>query len=652
MAQEIAASQSKISLGSAGSDLPHASIGADHAGHGTTGYWALFIGCVGVVYGDIGTSPLYAFREALAAAAGHGGKPTREMVLGVISLILWSLILIVTVKYVLVLLRADDRGEGGIMTLSALAQRSLKARTAIIGILGMAGAALFYGDAIITPAISVLSAVEGLKLVTPVFEPYILPITLVNLIALFAVQSRGTAHVAKFFGPIMLLWFVTIAIAGVFHIFDDIGIFWAFNPYYGVVFLANNGTIGLLTLGAVFLAVTGGEALYADLGHFGRKPIAGAWFSVVVPALMLNYLGQGAMVLAHPETIENPFFLLVPSWALLPLVILATLATIIASQAVITGAFSLTRQAVQLGLLPRMSVQHTSAEQAGQIYMPFVNWVLLFGVLILVLTFKTSSNLASAYGIAVTGTMVITATLTIVVLRYQWRWSVISTALVMGPLLAIDFVFLGANLMKVHEGGWVPLLLGVCVLFVMLTWIKGSKILTAKTRRIEVPLADLLRSLEKRPPHKVSGTAVFLTSDPTYAPTALLHNLKHNKVLHEKNVLLSIINVDAPRVNPDTRVSIESISDMFSKVSVRFGYMESPNVPRALSICKKMGLPVDMMTTSFFLSRRHLKASGKLGMPLWQDHMFIAMAVNANSASDYFHLPSGRVVEVGTQVTI
>jgi KUP system potassium uptake protein len=640
----------------ASGEATHAVDANGHNGgpaHTQASFWGLLIGSIGVVYGDIGTSPLYAFREAVMAATGHGaGAPSREIVLGVLSLILWSLILIITGKYVLLLLRADDKGEGGILTLVALAQRAIGKRSYAVALLGMAGAALFYGDAAITPAISVLSALEGLKLVTPVFEPYILPLTVAIIVGLFAVQSHGTASVARFFGPICVVWFLAMALIGLIHIADDFGVFLAFNPYYGIVFLANHGTIGLLALGAVFLAVTGGEALYTDMGHFGRKPIQWAWFCLVFPALTLNYLGQGAMVLADPSKLANPFYLLAPSWALLPMVVLATLATIIASQAVITGAFSLTRQAIQLGLLPRMAIRHTSEEHSGQIYMPAVNWGLLIGVLTLVLLFKSSSSLASAYGIAVTATMFITAVLAWFVVRQLWKWNMALAISIMVPLIVIHFIFFGANMLKLVDGGWVPLVIGAVIMFLMLTWRKGTDILAEKTRRIEVPLVDLLKSFDKRPPHQVAGTAVFLTSDQAYAPASLLHNLKHNKVLHEHNVFLAVKSVDTPRVPDSDRVSYEKINDRFSRLTVRFGYMETPHVPKALIACKKLGLKFDMMSTSFFLSRRHLKASGKLGMPLWQDYIFIGMAVNANSASDYFHLPTGRVVEVGTQVTI
>ncbi len=625
----------------------------EHA-HSQAGFWGLALGSLGVVYGDIGTSPLYAFREAILAGMGHGstGAPSRDVVMSVLSLILWALILVVTVKYVILLLRADNRGEGGILTLVALANKALGNNVYIVALLGIIGAALFYGDAAITPAISVLSAVEGLKLVTPVLDPYILPITCFILVSLFAVQSRGTASVAVFFGPITLVWFAVLAITGAIHIADDLSVFQAFNPLLGASFVYSHPHIGLMTIGAVFLAVTGGEALYADLGHFGRRPIQYAWLGVVFPALTLNYLGQGAMVLKAPETLESPFYLLAPDWALIPMVILATLATIIASQAVMTGAYSLTRQAIQLGLLPRMRVDHTSEEHSGQIYMPGVNWSLLIAVLVLVLSFRSSSALAAAYGIAVTTTMTVTGVLTFIVIHRLWGWSVALSALIMTPIIALDLTFFGSNLLKLHDGGWVPLAFGIVMMTLMLTWRKGSRILAEKTRRIEVPLKDLIASLEKRPPHKVPGTAIFLTASHEHAPTALLHNLKHNKVLHEQNVLLKIASENTPIVEDSARVSMEKVSDSFSLVVIRFGYMESPNVPKALGLCRKMGWKFDIMSTSFFLSRRHLKASGKMGMPMWQDHIFITLALNANSASDYFHLPTGRVVEVGTQVTV
>ena len=532
--------------------------------HSGGSIWALTLGSVGVVYGDIGTSPLYAFRVAVLAAA-ESGPVTRDSVLGVLSMIVWALVVVVTVKYVLVLLRADNNGEGGTLSLTALATRALGRRSYLL-LLGIIGAAMFLGDSVITPAISVLSAVEGLELVTPALKHYVLPLTIVILIALFAVQRRGTARVASFFGPVMLVWFVTIAIAGAMHIRDDLAVFAAINPVYAISFVSTHGHIGLITLGAVFLAVTGGEALYADLGHFGRKPIQRAWLGLVLPALLINYFGQGALVLAHPETIENPFFRLVPEALVLPLVVLATAATVIASQAVITGAYSLVRQAIQLGLLPRLAIVHTSAEYSGQIYLPRVNTALLVGVLLLVAMFHTSSALASAYGIAVATTMVVDGVLGFIVIWKLWQWPAWKAALLMVPLVIVDATFFSANLLKLLEGAWVPLLFGIFMVMLILTWRRGTRILSDKTRKTEVPLEALLHSLEKKPPHIVPGTAVFLTSDPEFAPTALLHNLKHNKVLHEQNVILTIITEDTPRAREEERVTIAPVSQHFMRV--------------------------------------------------------------------------------------
>jgi KUP system potassium uptake protein len=620
--------------------------------HPKAGFWALTLGSLGVVYGDIGTSPLYALREAVVAATATGGTPTRAAVLGVLSLILWALILIVTLKYVLILLRADNNGEGGTLTLMGLAQRAMGRAGSAVVLLGIISGALFYGDAVITPALSVLSAIEGLKIATPAFEPYVVPLTIVILVALFAVQSRGTGKMGAFFGPITTIWFIAIAIPGVIYIASDPSILLAFNPAYGISFLATHGYIGLLTLGAVFLAVTGAEALYADLGHFGRRPIQTAWLTIVLPSLAVNYLGQGALVLAKPDALENPFFLLYPDWALLPMVVLATAATVIASQAVITGAYSLTRQAIQLGLMPRLEIRHTSEALAGQIYMPRVNSLLLVGVLLLVVMFRSSSALASAYGIAVTGTMVVTAMMAFLVIWKGWNWSLPAAAALMAPFLVVDLTFLAANLLKVVEGGWVPLALGTLLMIVMYTWRRGTRLLFEKTRRQEMSLADLVAMLERKPPQTVPGTAVFLTSDPESAPTALLHSLKHYKVLHEKNVILTIDTADTPRVPAAERVRIEPVGKTFSRVRLRFGFMETPNVPRALAIARKLGWQFDIMSTSFFLSRRSLRPAAHSGMPRWQDRLFIHLARAANDATDYFQIPTGRVVEVGTQVTV
>ncbi|HET9716562.1 MAG TPA: potassium transporter Kup [Pseudolabrys sp.] len=612
---------------------------------------ALALGSVGVVYGDIGTSPLYAFREAAMAASEHHGV-TREIVLGVLSLIVWALIVTVTIKYVLILLRADNNGEGGTLSLTALATRALGRRTAFVFILGVIGASMFLGDSVITPAISVLSAVEGLKLASPTFGEFVVPLTVVILIALFAAQSRGTARVAAMFGPIMVVWFLSIAIAGGLHIRDDPTVLTAINPLFGIDFLLHHGTVGLVTLGAVFLVVTGGEALYADLGHFGRKPIQTAWLGLVLPSLLINYFGQGAKVLAEPAAIENPFYRLVPDTLLLPMIVLATAATVIASQAVITGAYSLVHQAIQLGLLPRLTILHTSASHVGQIYIPRVTVSLMIGVLLLVGLFRTSSNLASAYGIAVATTMVVDGLLALVVVWKRWELSLWQSLLLIAPLIVVDVVFFSANLLKLFEGAWAPILFGVTMVILILTWRRGTGILVSKTRRTEVPLETLLRSLEKKPPHIVPGTAVFLTSDPEFAPTALLHNLKHNKVLHEHNVVLTIVTSDTPRVPEDERVRITPLSKLFSRVSLKFGYMEQPNVPKALAIARKHGWQFDIMSTSFFLSRRSLKPSAKSGMPSWQDHLFIGLARSASDATDFFQIPTGRVVEVGTQVTV
>jgi KUP system potassium uptake protein len=634
--------------------LPGGSAAATNGGDASVkvGFWSLALGSIGVVYGDIGTSPLYALREAVLAATGSGNPASEAVVFGILSLIIWALLLVVTAKYVLILLRADNNGEGGTLALMALASRSLMRRGGPVILLGIISGALFYGDAIITPALSVLSAIEGLKIVTPAFDAYVVPLTVLVLVSLFAVQSRGTASVAAFFGPIMMLWFVAIAAGGIWHVGQNLRVLLAFNPWYGVNFLLHHGIVGFYTLGAVFLVVTGAEALYADLGHFGRGPIRAAWLVVVLPALLINYLGQGALVLANPKSVENPFFLLFPDWALLPMVLLATVATVIASQAVITGAYSLTRQAIQLGLLPRFEIRHTSEALFGQIYMPRVNTLLLVGVLLLVALFRSSSALASAYGIAVTGTMVVTAIMAIIVIRRVWQWPWAGVLALMLPFVFIDFTFLTANLLKIFEGGWVPLALGTIVMTIMYTWRRGSRMLFEKTRRLETPLESLVKSLEKKPPARVPGTAVFLTSDPVSAPTALLHSLKHYKVLHEKNVILTIETADTPRIDPSERVRIEPVGKTFSRVVLRFGFMETPNVPKALGIARKLGWQFDIMSTSFFLSRRSLKPAADSGMPRWQDRLFIGLTRVANDATDYYQIPTGRVVEVGTQVTI
>jgi len=626
-------------------------VDAQRASEASAGFLTLTLGSIGVVFGDIGTSPLYALREAVVAAS-PSGTISRDAVLGVLSLILWALIIVVTCKYVLILLRADNNGEGGTLSLTALASRAFGRRSAPIYILGVIGASMFLGDSVITPAISVLSAVEGLKLATPAFEHFVIGLTVAILVGLFAVQSRGTAKVAAFFGPVMVVWFAAIAIAGLANIRDDPHVLVAVNPYYGIKFLAAHGHIGLVTLGLVFLAVTGGEALYADLGHFGRRPIQTAWLFLVFPALILNYFGQGALVLADETAIENPFYRMMPASLLLPTIALATVATIIASQAVITGAYSLVAQATQLGLLPRLAIRHTSAEHHGQIYIPRVTVALLGGVLLLVGLFRTSSALASAYGIAVTTTMVVDGILGLLVVWKLWRRKLWQAAALVAPLVFVDGVFFSANLLKIFDGAWAPLAFGASMVLLILTWRRGTGLLTQKTRRTEVPLDTLVRSLQRKSPHVVPGTAVFLTSDPDFAPTALLHNLKHNKVLHEHNVILTIVTADTPRVRDEDRVHMLQVSPLFSKIALKFGYMESPNVPKALVIARRLGWHFDIMSTSFFLSRRSLKVAAHSGMPQWQDRLFIMLAKSASDASDFFQIPTGRVVEVGTQVTV
>jgi KUP system potassium uptake protein len=632
-----------------------AAAGGHGDAHSTASFSALTLGSMGVVYGDIGTSPLYALREAVVAAS-NGGAVTTPAVLGVLSAILWSLIVVVTLKYVVFLMRADNHGEGGTLALMALAQRGVSKAVGTIVLLGIISAALFFGDAVITPALSVLSAIEGIKLLAPSSGPYVVPITVVILVALFAVQSRGTARVAAFFGPIMLVWFLVIGLASFPAIVSQPEVLYSLNPLYAVAFMLDHGIIGFVTLGAVFLAVTGAEALYADLGHFGKKPIQTAWLFAVLPSLALNYLGQGALVISDPKVVDNPdflpFYLMFPEWARGPMIFLAAVATVIASQAVITGAYSLTRQAIQLGLMPRFEIRHTSESQSGQIFIPRINRMLLIAVILLVLMFKSSSALASAYGISVTGTMVVTAMMAFVVVWKVWKWSPFAAAALVAPFLFLDLTFLAANLLKVLEGGWVPLALGTWVMLLMYTWRRGSRLLFDKSRKLEFPLADLVAMLEKRPPQRVSGTAVFLTSDPNSAPTALMHSLKHYKVLHEKNVILTIETASTPRVDPSERVRLEQMTPTFTKVALKFGFMESPNVPKALAIARKLGWQFDIMSTSFFLSRRALKPAAHSGMPRWQDHLFIALSRTANDATDYFQIPSGRVVEVGTQITV
>jgi KUP system potassium uptake protein len=630
------------------------SVAATHGvenGHSDKQFWALALGSIGVVYGDIGTSPLYALREAVTAAKQQGAAGP-DAVLGILSLMVWTLLLIVTLKYVLVLLNADNKGEGGTFALMALGQSVAKRSSSLILVLGVAGAAFFYGDAIITPAISVLSAVEGLKLVAPQMEGAVLPVTIAILLGLFAVQSRGTAKVAQFFGPVMLTWFAVIAVGGLVHLIDDPRVFLALNPVLGVQFILTHGIVALVVMGLVFLVATGAEALYADLGHFGRKPIQIAWLAIVQPALILNYFGQGALLLAHPEAIESPFYRLYPSWALIPMVVLATLATVIASQAVITGAFSFTRQAIQLGLLPRLEIRHTSESIAGQIYLPRVNQLLFVGVVLVTLTFRSSSDLAAAYGLSVTATMVIDSMMAFFVVWRCWRWPIWKAAALMVPLIMIEQAFLAANILKIPEGGWLPLLVAGTIVLVVLTWVRGTASLVRATRKNEAGLEWLVRRLDAKPPHRVPGTAVFLTGDPNSAPTSLMHNLKHNRVLHERNIILTIKTEDTPRVQRHERIEIERVADTFVRVIAHYGFMETPSVPKIIEHCRRKDLNIDISATSFFLSRRSLKTTIKSEMPRWQERLFIWLAGRAEDATEYFRIPSDRVVEVGTQVTV
>jgi KUP system potassium uptake protein len=625
--------------------------GRTNSGHHASGpFLGLAIGSVGVVYGDIGTSPLYAVRESLHHAAADG--ITRGEVIGVISLMLWALILVVTLKYVLLIMSADNQGEGGTLSLMALAQKHFGRGMNAAFFLGVAGAALFYGDSVITPAISVLSAVEGFGVIFPDTQRFVVPVAVAIIILLFSVQSRGTAKVAAFFGPIMVLWFAVLGALGLYHIADDPEIFLAFNPLYAADFIMNHGIIGLIVLGSVFLAVTGAEALYADMGHFGRTPIRWAWMVFVFPMLTLNYLGQGAMVLGNPETAKNPFFLMAPEWASIPLVVLSCFAAVIASQAVITGAFSLTSQAVQLGILPRFEIRHTSEHLAGQIYLPKVNRMLFTGVILLILLFQTSSALASAYGIAVTGAMLADAGLMFLVMWKVWNWRLSTSLAIMVPFIIIDLAFFSANLLKLFDGAALPLSFAVILMVLMWTWVRGTKIISDKSKRESVPLEDLAKMLAKKPPQRVSGTAVFLTADTETAPTALMHNLKHNHVLHNTNILLTIKTCSVPYVAESEQIEVETISDDFRRIVASLGYMQTPRIPHLLAQARRKGCEFELMQTSFFLGRRTIKASAQSGMPLWQDGVYIALARSSANATDFFHIPYNRVVEMGSQVTV
>jgi KUP system potassium uptake protein len=621
-------------------------------GHETRGGLpSLVLAALGVVYGDIGTSPLYAFREALHATVG-GPEAYQENVLGILSLIVWALTIVVTLKYVTFVLKADNRGEGGTLSLMSLARESLRGRPKWVLVLGVTGASLFLGDAIITPAISVLSAVEGIQVVAPALTNWVVPITLTIIAALFFVQRFGTGGVAAVFGPITALWFVVLGVSGTIHILDDPSVLGAINPVHAVWYVANNIASAVAVFGAVFLAVTGAEALYVDLGHFGRRPIVVAWFALVFPSLLLNYFGQGAFVLANPTMAAHPFFNMHPEWARIPMVCLATAATVIASQAVISGAYSLVRQAIHLNLLPRLQILHTSETHSGQIYMPRVNTLLFIFVAALVLFFRSSSGLSAAYGIAVTGEMLITSVLLFVVMRRIWSWKLATTLAVIIPISLIDAGFLAANIAKFADGGWVPVAVAATMALIMQTWTAGRRLLISRTKADEIPLATIIDNLARKKPPTVPGTAIFLTSDVEGAPTALLHSLKHYKVLHERNVILSVVTATTPFVPDTEKIFLESFNPLFSRIVVTFGYMETPNIPRALVLVRKLGLKFDIMSTSFFLSRRTILPSRKGGLPFWQDRLFIALSRNASNATDYFGLPTGRVVELGLQTTI
>jgi len=614
---------------------------------------ALALGAIGVVYGDIGTSPLYTLQTTLS----HDGmKPTPESIYGVLSLIFWAQIIVVSLKYVVFIMRADNKGEGGIMALLALALRSVRGDARqrwLLAIIGIFGASLFYGDGVITPAISVLSAVEGVKVAAPNLEHWVVPITAVILFFLFALQRHGTERVGKLFGPVMVVWFIVIALLGANMVVRNPHVLWAINPYYGVKFFFTHGLQAFIALGGVVLALTGAEALYADMGHFGKRPIRFAWFSFVLPALVLNYFGQGALLLEHPEAIDSPFFKLTPAPLLLPMIGLATVATVIASQAVISGAFSMTREAMSLGYSMRMPVVHTSREMSGQIFVPWVNNFLLIMVLAAVLGFRSSDNLSAAYGIAVTGTMTITTILALIVARRQWHWNRLTVIVAGLFLLTIDFSFLGANLIKIEFGGWFPLVLGVAVFIVMTTWRRGRELVVREIKQSGLALQPFIENIAEHPPLRVPGTAVFLTANQAAVPHALLHNLKHNKVLHERNVLLTVEMLETPTADLGERIEITELGGDFYGLALRFGFAEDPNIPRALSTCSKKGLPFDMMDTTFFLSRENIIADAKRpGMALWRDKLFAFMARNALPATAFFQIPGNRLIELGAQVEI
>ncbi|MBN8473415.1 potassium transporter Kup [Sulfuritalea sp.] len=615
---------------------------------------ATSVAAMGVVYGDIGTSPLYTMKEVFNGP--HAVAVNPDNLLGILSLIFWALTITVSLKYVMFITRADNRGEGGIMALTSLALRTQGAGPRMLWLmsgLGIFGAGLFYGDAVITPAMSVLSAVEGLEVATPMFKPYVVPITVLVLCGLFLFQPRGTASVAALFGPVMLFWFGTLGALGVWNILKHPDVLAAINPWYAAHFFLENRTHAWLALGAVVLAITGGEALYADMGHFGRRSIKWAWLGYVFPCLYLNYLGQGALILDNPAAIKNPFFMLVPDGLLYPMVVLATAATVIASQAVISGAFSLTSQAMQLGYCPRIQVKFTSEREKGQIYVPNINWLLLLAVIILVLGFKSSSNLASAYGIAVTLTMMIDTLLAFIVVRALWKWNWIQAGLFLALFIAVDFAFFSANLVKVLDGGWFPLILGLGIFTLFATWKRGRTLLYERLQEESMPLDAFLSSLKYGGPHRVAGTGIFMTTRPDGVPRAMLHNMLHNKVLHERVVLLNVSMQDIPHVDDMERMLVEPLSDGFYRVMLRYGFKDDPNIPLALELCAMHGMaPIEMMETSFFLGRETIVPNRVPAMTLWRQVLFMWMFRNADTATDFFKLPTNRVVELGTQVEL
>ena len=612
----------------------------------------LLLGVLGVVYGDIGTSPLYALRAALLHFSADGIE--RWEILGILSLIIWALVLTVTVKYVTFVLKADNKGEGGILALMALAQRvagSDRSRR-IVMLLGITGACLFFGDGVITPAISVLSAMEGLKVISPAFDPLIIPGSVVILVALFLVQYRGTHSIGRIFGPVMALWFGTLGLLGLIEVISEPEVLSAISPHHAIAFCVHYKLAAFIAFGSVVLSVTGAEALYADMGHFGRRPIQLAWTFYVLPALALNYMGQGALLLSDPAALENPFFLLAPEMLRLPLVVLATVATVIASQSMISGAFSIARQCVQLGFLPRLVVHHTSETEEGQIYLPQINFALLAGVLILVLSFHTSDNLAAAYGIAVTGTFVCTSFLAILVFRRQFHWPALAVAAVFVPLLLIDLAFFASNVLKIPEGGYVPLVLGAALFILMHTWKRGRDLLFSRFRQDSLPLKSFLARLPQSRTIRVPGIAIFMTGQADYVPGALLHNLKHNKVLHERVIFVTVLNEDIPQVGPDRRREVTELAPGIHRVILRYGFQESPHIPRELEAMKQDGVPYEAMQASYFLGRETLVAAVVPKMSHWRQWLFTLMARNAVPATEFFRIPSDRVVELGVRVAI